>query len=162
MTRAALIVLALASSSIAACGTDPQGDDTGPDAVAHQPVTMDVMPRCQTFTWEAKMGQIVRRRIVKSVATIDEVGPATSFSIEVCDPGIGSAFATPTCPAGMTCTGSTSPGTPRCAVSYRAGQFLDGKLLISCGTVEQQFDASGAETLHIEGHPDSIRLTIYQ
>ena len=148
---------------LSACGTDPSpGDDVGPDAVSGPPVTIDVLPLCQAFTWEAKVGQVVRQRTTNRVAVFDHLGPTSAFSVETCAPGWG-AFAVPTrtCPAGSACTGSTGPGGSQCVTARSSGTFVGGKLTVLCGRVDQTFTASGAEETRSEIAFDSVRLTTY-
>jgi hypothetical protein len=156
-------LLVLLPIVIAACGNDSNpSDDVGPDALAGPPVTVDVLPLCQTYVWEAKVGQIVRQRITNKVAVLDQVGPETAFLVQLCYGGTPSTH--PPCPSGMLCTGATAPTLTgdTCNTYYRGGNFVGGKLVLACGGVNQQFDASGAETVHTEtGGYASIKLTTY-
>jgi len=154
------LLLALAMT---ACGTDPQGDDApNVDSAPHQAMTIDVMPLCQTYTWEAKAGQVVRQRVTNRMALLDGIGLDTAYSIETCygQQNISPVFP---CPSGMACSGAQGPtlATPFCTRSHRGGYFSDGKLVISCGRIDQTFDASGAETSHSESSYTGIRVTVY-
>jgi hypothetical protein len=151
------LALAAALALLAACGTDP-ADGLGPDAVQHQAMTIDVMPLCQTYTWEAKVGQVVRRRVTNRLAVIDDVGPDTAFTVETCPANVTLPAV---CPAGMACTGSVQPPGDGCSRAYRVGSFLGGKLALSCGRIDQVFDETGAETSHSETGPTTLRLTTY-
>jgi hypothetical protein len=153
------LALAAALALLAACGTDP-ADDLGPDAVQHQAMTIDVMPLCQTYTWEAKVGQVVRERVVNRIAVFPNVGPDTAYSIQTCR-AQSQLVVVYACPAGMACTGMQSPPGSTCARTHRGGAFLDGRLAIVCGTIRQSFDASGAESSRSETSFDSIQLTTY-
>ena len=126
---------------LAACGTDPQGDDSsGPDAVAHQPVTMDVT--CQAFTREARSAGVLRERITANYALVDSVGPDDVFAVELCGRALIPSDPLP-CPAGTTCMGSfTLPGA-QCERTFRSGLFFDGKLRIPCGRLWETFDDRG-------------------
>jgi hypothetical protein len=158
LTIAALAMLA------AACGTDPMGgDDAEPtvDSALAQPVTIDVMPLCQTYTWEAKVGQVVRERNVIRVATVDGVTPETTFALERCGAAVADfQVTTPACPAGMTCTGTGGPAGPACQ-RLMLGSFVAGKLTVFCGGIYQRFDATGAESSRGEIGYDSLRVTVY-
>lgn len=155
--------LSLALALVVACGNDPNpSDDIGPDAITGPPVTVDVMPLCQTMTWESKVGQIVRRRQTSKVAVFNEIGPDTAFAVDTCGgSGTNGFLGTPTCPAGTTCTGLSAPTGTQCVRSYRQGTFIDGKLTILCSRVDQMFDDTGAETSHGVFGYDALRLTTY-
>ncbi len=162
VTRAALIVLVLALSSIAACGTDPQGDDsTGPDAVAHQPVTMDVMPMCQDYTMLVRMPDGRQTRTTNRYAMIAGIAPDAGFGLEYCGLTSISVPTYPPCPAGATCIGTTGPTGAACSRSYRSGTFVDGKLQVSCGYKTEQFAVGGALESSNETRFASIRVTVY-
>ncbi len=158
--RSALALLVALSNS--ACGTVPSDDSVGPDSAPHLAQTIDVLPLCQTYTWEAKVGQVVRQRVTNRVAMIDGIEPDASFSVEACysSPPV----VTYPCPAGTACVGSQWPALPgpHCGRSLGGGLFEAGRLMIQCGYVIQDFDASGAETSHRESASyTSLRVTIY-
>ena len=142
---------------LAACGTDPQGDDTNVDAV-HQPVTMDVT--CQDFTREARTAGVLRERITYRYGLVDSVGPETAFSVELCGQATIPADAQP-CPSGATCTGSLSPPGRVCQRYYRSGAFYDGKLRVSCGYLFDRFDDRGVLTSQQGLSYSSVRVTVY-
>ena len=161
MTRAALIVLALALSS--GCGTDPHGgddDDTvtvdGPPRV---PVTMDVTPNCETFVREERIGAVVRMRQTYRYATVASVGPETVFAVEQC----GVTYRPPrtACPAGSVCTGSFGPAGADCFRSYRGGSFIDGKLVVFCGQLVESFNDLGVTVASSGLDYASVKVVTY-
>lgn len=159
MPTARLLALA-ALALLPACGTDPSpGDDVGPDAVSGPPVTIDVLPLCRDFTRLDRFSDGRQTRVTNRYAVVDGITPDTDFTVETC----GLTWSPPidACSAGATCTGTREPVGPRCTRSRQSGEFLDGKLLIRCGQVTEQFAVGGGLASRSEFRYDAIRATVH-
>ena len=157
VTRAALIVLALALSS--GCGTDPQGDDTSVDAVPHAGMTIDVLPMCQDHTLLARYPDGRQSRTTRRLALVSGIAPGSLFLVQRC--GLRVQPAASACPSGATCTGSADLPGARCFDAYRVGEFVDGALMVDCGSRSESFNASGSPDGFLDISYASVKVTTF-
>lgn len=126
---------------------------------ARPAVTTDVV--CQPYTRTVQLATGARTVTTVRYATVATVGPEDVFAVETCGSFVTSEPPLSDCPAGATCTGSSAPAGTQCNRSYRAGTFLDGKLLVWCGFTSESYAADGTLTSRTTTGFTSVRLTVY-
>ncbi len=159
------------------CEPAPASDDDGPDPGdasaldgahpadagidARPAVTTDVV--CQPHTRTIQYNDGRRTTSTASYAIIDTVGPETVFAVDECNytVTVTPPSTNPDCPAGAVCSGSNTPSGSVCTHVYRLGQFVDGKLSITCGGGSEEFAANGSLTQRYVYAYTSVRLTVY-
>ena len=144
---------------LAACGTDPQGDDTSVDAVPHAGMTIDV--QCQDFTRLVRAADGSQGRATYRYAIVPSVAPGSSYLVSLCGETRTVLPAQPACPPGATCTGTSGPEGAVCVEVYRHGTFVDGKLRVSCGWKLESFATNGSLINSDELRYTSVKVTTF-
>lgn len=111
----------------------------GPDARAA--VTTDVV--CQPYVRTVAFTDGTRSVSTYSIGMVNNVGPEDDFAVVLCGAVSTTIPPIPPCPAGATCTGAIAPPGDQCYRSYRTGSFVDGKLMVTCGSLSESFAADG-------------------
>lgn len=150
-------LIALVALSLAACGTDPTVD--GPDAVAGPATTIDVRPLCQEATVLFRFADGTQTRSTRKYALLANVAPGAVFLLQRC--GLHVQPPPTTCVPGATCIGSSDVPGARCYDTYRVGEFVDGKLLVECGSHADYFTAAGGPAGSSDTGYDSIKVMVY-
>lgn len=75
----------------------------------------------------------------------DDIGPTDKFTVESCAIATYEPYkCTPS--ATVICSGLPFPTGPSCYWSSNMGQFVGGKLVITCGSTYDMFNAAGVRT----------------
>lgn len=150
-------IAALALAALAACGTDPQGDDTAVDAVPHAGMTIDVLPLCQEAIALVRHADGTQTRTTRRFALVT-MPPGADWTTRLC--GQRMSPPAPACEAGAMCTGTTDVPGVHCYEARGTGELVDGKLLVNCSIRHQQFNSAGVLVGDGTSTWDSIQVVV--